>query len=737
MKISLINISLFCLFALNRIYSQAPNSGDGFLDSCGGMHCWPKVFIPQGKLECGNYQTTLDEKFINLDNWEVSYPGNNIVHVPGEEQFYLENNVQIQNNKCILKGEYHPNTIMVNPQDGNQYLRDFTSGMIITKKDYHFGRYEATIDDMPGGGWWPAFWMHHHEEIDIMERFYEEFLYSYNSYPSTKSCPISSELFVKKSLFEGPHKFAAEWTPFKLTFFYNDEKLPVVIYRYYDFDAHPLNIECVDQISEGLYYENPAFPLPLRNPNSNANMEATVFRPIINLAVLMRFGGNCCGPGIVDCDLDGCLNTTCQSVCEENWGNPIDMNGNPVEGREPFTTMTISNVKIDERPYYKVCNSIFVKYEPIICKETSTIEVGAFGTLQPWPTHFVKLKQVNCSSNIIASFKTNTTWPDFSNLINLKVDLNTSNTGFFEIIYEDECGNTNKILKNVKIIGSNRPCSINACSSANNYECCPDGTFYDGLNCFYGTIPSGYSPFIFQNSFYVKPNCMISSDNNCCPAGYIFDGANCHSGINFPENREGFIYENGFYVRPKCGDLRDCCPRGPFKFDGANCFSGKKFPQGYIGFIYGNAFYVKPNCNVSTTNNCCPAGFTFDGANCHSGITFPSGYTGFIYENGFYVEPNCDIPFSEPLEYRTNFDIPTELDFIIVPNPSSRTIELVFNKSEIYPKVLISDLSQKSIVIDAQENESINISRLENGVYFISVITDSKIITKKFVKISE
>ncbi len=306
--------SFTTLFLTLSLFFSLLKTGFGQVDPlsfCGGMQCWPVVYLPGGTLGCTDYTVSMNDNFDNLDNWHTWYDQNgskNIVNVECEEQFYIPQNVKAQNNKCILIGKHANNTFMENPSDGEFYRRDFTSGMIQTNKEYHFGRFEATIADMPGGGWWPAFWMNHNEELDIMERFWKNDTYSYNSYTSGP-CDISIEYKLPNgspSLFSGPHKFAAEWTPFKTTFYYNDIELPYKVYRYYDFDQNPLDIDCGDTFNEGMYYENPGFMLPLRNgynPNNGTySMEETLFKPILNLAVLLRFGGACCGPENVDCD---------------------------------------------------------------------------------------------------------------------------------------------------------------------------------------------------------------------------------------------------------------------------------------------------------------------------------------------------------------------------------------------------------------------------------------------------
>lgn len=80
---------------------------------------------------------------------------------------------------------------------------------------------------------------------------------------------------------------------------------------------------------------------------------------------------------------------------------------------------------------------------------------------------------------------------------------------------------------------------------------CPSGTYKDGAgNCYVGAVPSGYSPFIHDNKFYVEPHCYPNG-NNCCPGGTSYDGKDCVMGT-YPSGWQPFVYDGGFYVIPKC-----------------------------------------------------------------------------------------------------------------------------------------------------------------------------------------
>jgi len=71
---------------------------------------------------------------------------------------------------------------------------------------------------------------------------------------------------------------------------------------------------------------------------------------------------------------------------------------------------------------------------------------------------------------------------------------------------------------------------------------------YDTRNCYIGTAPSGTTAFMWpdaQGNFYYSP----INGNECPYPGSSFDGANCYV-VDIPSNCEGFIYNNSWYVKP-------------------------------------------------------------------------------------------------------------------------------------------------------------------------------------------
>lgn len=72
---------------------------------------------------------------------------------------------------------------------------------------------------------------------------------------------------------------------------------------------------------------------------------------------------------------------------------------------------------------------------------------------------------------------------------------------------------------------------------------CPPGSQYDGANCWFKTVP-GRHPFIYAGNFYYVP----VQPGNQCPYGSWFDGANCFY-KQVPAGWTPFIYQDGFYVK--------------------------------------------------------------------------------------------------------------------------------------------------------------------------------------------
>jgi photosystem II stability/assembly factor-like uncharacterized protein len=102
----------------------------------------------------------------------------------------------------------------------------------------------------------------------------------------------------------------------------------------------------------------------------------------------------------------------------------------------------------------------------------------------------------------------------------------------------------------------------------------------------------------------------------------------------------------------------------------------------------------------------------------------------FITNNTIYI--NGDGVFKATLPTNINHLVKNDTEIEIFPNPTSNqlTIDTELGINEIK----IIDITGKPIKAIKQNTNVVNIADLSNGIYFIKLITDEEIITKKFVK---
>jgi hypothetical protein len=166
-------------------------------------------------------------------------------------------------------------------------------------------------------------------------------------------------------------------------------------------------------------------------------------------------------------------------------------------------------------------------------------------------------------------------------------------------------------------------------------QLCPPGSFYDGANCSFGSVPSGTNAFIYGNHFYHSGNAQT-----CQLSGSYFDGANCQSKA-IPNSYSPFIYNNSWYtgMNPLFKKKSDQCPSGSH-YDGANCSFGSppgnreaKIKYNFFGFkrnFYQNCSSIHPQAEGSADPWFCKM------------ISIPSGYSAFLYNNSWYTEPGAN-----------------------------------------------------------------------------------------------
>jgi len=488
--------------------------------------------------------------------------------------------------------------------------------MIMSKESFRFGKYEAKFK-IPGDGWWPAFWVWHHDEIDIFENFWDSTKFFTNIISGNQEGCDNLSRENSANLLDGNwHTFSLEWTPFKISFFHNNVLLQPEIYRYYDKFGIPLNIDCDNNIiPEGEYYINPLF----------VESKERAFNPIINLSVLPRHG----------LDSSCTYDVTCQSTdCGTDWGHPIDKNCNII-GDIP-AVMEIDYVKVTESNY-SVCNSVLaygnncsltgINRDPKDCKPVcvnvpSNIYVENYFT-NDWLSE-VEILNVTAGNKIqILSFD--------NYEINYK--FLTSGSEWIEIDYLDACNYQSKFripleteeilnigIQDVSII-ENNPC---------NYTLTLTSPFKENCNLSFDAT--------FVNIWGDPYDATVSRNGNELLIDYHQLNFADYLILEMTYNSEcqGNVTQQRTFDIISCAD---CCPINTY-FDGLNCWFFN-IPQGYLPLIYNNSFYTKQNCEISNSNNCCPPATTYDGTNCFFGY-FPAEFNGFIYENSFYTNSDCE-----------------------------------------------------------------------------------------------
>ncbi len=98
-------------------------------------------------------------------------------------------------------------------------------------------------------------------------------------------------------------------------------------------------------------------------------------------------------------------------------------------------------------------------------------------------------------------------------------------------------------------------------------------------------------------------------------------------------------------------------------------------------------------------------------------------------------------PDALAIDYRDNTgisDVNSERKLIIYPNPSSGTIIIEVNEDNSFNKFRIIDISGRLLMSDninlETGSETIDISALDNGLYFLVLATDKEMLTSAFVK---
>lgn len=267
---------------------------DAYLASLGACKCEREGVLLTSIQNCekGPFVVEFEDNFdgdsLDLKKWEL--PGVR-GGIKGAQNMgvYTLNNVSLSEGSCFLTGKReHVTERVVGWKDDNEILEDgspnlrsfdLTSGMIKTKQQFFYGKYELRCKLPKGNGLWPAFWTFggkRWNEIDFFDNYAgtNEFVTSlghdFEGTGKPNGCNFSKRGFD----FTDWHTFTCIFEYDKMTVLIDDEIIRVV-HRVITMTKDP--VECGDNIDYGTYYQLKAYPMEPMNM-------------IINLALISENG---------------------------------------------------------------------------------------------------------------------------------------------------------------------------------------------------------------------------------------------------------------------------------------------------------------------------------------------------------------------------------------------------------------------------------------------------------------
>ena len=168
-----------------------------------------------------------------LDDFRYSYPFGRTL-MKAEQQYYSDENVLKYKN--LYHFDIKKEHIFAKPQWNKPEMDfDYTSGMLLSKKKFLYGSFEAEIYIPSGYGLWSAFWLQgglknpkRFGEIDIFEYYGDDCKFTFNThfgvdYEHNQS--KGSHGIKMPSLENSWHKYRLDWFKNKNLKFLIDDKL--------------------------------------------------------------------------------------------------------------------------------------------------------------------------------------------------------------------------------------------------------------------------------------------------------------------------------------------------------------------------------------------------------------------------------------------------------------------------------------------------------------------------------
>ncbi len=241
------------LLLLLGLFSPLWLSAQDTLTTLGGTVCvdapWYMVFRDEFEgeaIDTTKWYTYGPKWPDKSDQWEFGRTHGN------EGQVYLDENVVVSNGtlKLVAKQER---------VSWYEATRDYSSGMIYSRQQFKYGRFEIRCKVPRGMGFWPAFWTWGFDEIDVFEmgcqrtrRFYTNIHVCYDG----SQCR-EGQVHRGPDFAEAFHIFSVEWDPYFIRWFV-DGQLIRTQSALLGLNGQPVR-DC--ELAAGQYVRNRIFPV--------------------------------------------------------------------------------------------------------------------------------------------------------------------------------------------------------------------------------------------------------------------------------------------------------------------------------------------------------------------------------------------------------------------------------------------------------------------------------------------
>lgn len=205
-----------------------------------------------------------------------------------ERQVYLEDNLSVSNGNLIIEAKREDyvwtgvvgNEIICDNNEvwnlNQQFTEEFkyTSGAINSITNYNPSNiyFEARIKVPKGVALWPAFWLWHHDEVDIFEYFntFEDDRFRTDYHKAPDHCSMRHDY---KNLTDDYHVYGLEITDWYIKWFFDGELIRLAS-KVWTLLGQPVGTSC-GSLPAGVYLRDAIFP----------DVSERFFGPIINLAI--------------------------------------------------------------------------------------------------------------------------------------------------------------------------------------------------------------------------------------------------------------------------------------------------------------------------------------------------------------------------------------------------------------------------------------------------------------------